>query len=132
MEKLIEKISKEQTNFNMSVYYGYIGDGGPDNYPCGTPACIAGWANHLRIQENPDLKSRAFMGSLSSDMLSDTIAAAEWMGVDWRLASKLFVATQLNRNGALKVLRKWLEDDEVTCVADLHKRNFFNVYEDLR
>lgn len=134
IQKLIDKISDEHTNFNMSVYYGYLGEEPrADTYPCGTPACVAGWANHLRIQEDPELKMRAYTPDGSSSvMLSDTHAAAEWMGVDVDPAQNLFVSTELNRHGALKVLRKWLEDGEATAPRDLHKQGFFNVVEDIR
>ena len=77
----------------------------PDEYDqvswlhrCGTPACIAGWAAHLSLEEGENLKldtndeGRAYVmrGSMIVGYVNDR--ARKWLDLGWTQANTMFMS----------------------------------------
>jgi hypothetical protein len=56
-----------ESGFNMNNW----------THTCGSPACIAGWANFIRTDDD-------------GTFLGDMVAAAAWLGINIRQAAELF------------------------------------------
>lgn len=67
---VIEAIRDEANFFNMADYdEGVV----TDNVPCGTPACICGWANYIRKGTLAD--------GIEWNELASNKRAADWLGI---------------------------------------------------
>lgn len=74
IDKMIDAISKQADPIYMGTFVR-------NNSECGTTACLAGWANILRLGEQ---------GKGGNYQFDSTYDAAEWMGLEQSKANDLF------------------------------------------
>lgn len=106
INRLIAKLRSlpSPEKFNISVYARYInvlraadegyycdsrGSGVARYHECNTACCMAGWANFIHLTE--DYKQSP--GKITLHQLSNTEVAAEWLGISYMMASKLFTSS---------------------------------------
>lgn len=106
IDRMIEVISAQPEPIHMSDWV--IKNGNKSE--CGTAACLAGWANLLRLGEIGSGKTSKNDLTLE---LEDTGSAAEWMGIDGYYADRLFYTTradilkpQYRKEAAIKLLTR--------------------------